>query len=115
MYPAGVHARVAIVPVAVKIVVVDVEVVVSQYNKNLPSLLEAAGSSAPDSISASASFSNGLSGCMSTLLSPMASSKIFLLFLFLHVVNPVAVETKQTVLVENEDVVEELDTKNSFG
>ena len=62
VYPAGVHARVAIVPVAVKIVVVDVEVVVSQYNKNLPSLLEVAVSSAPDSSSASDTFSKGLSG-----------------------------------------------------
>ena len=115
MYPAGVHARVAIVPVAVKIVVVDVEVVVSQYNKNLPSLLESAGSSAPDSISASVSLSEGLSGCMPTFWLPIASSKIFLLFLFLHVVNPVVAETKQTVLVETEEVVDELDTKNSFG
>ena len=51
------------VPVAVKIVVVDVEVVVSQYNKNLPSLLEVSASSAPDSISVSdSSFSKGLFG-----------------------------------------------------
>ena len=56
------HASVAIVPVAVKIVVVDVEVVVSQYNKNLPSLLEVAGSSDPDSSSASDTLSKGLSG-----------------------------------------------------
>ena len=53
---------------------------------------------------------------MSTFSSfSIASAKIFLLFLFLQVVNPVAVETKHTVLVENEEVVEELDTKNSFG
>ena len=49
MKPLGVQARVARVLVAVKMVVVEVEVVVSQYNKNLPSLSDLAGSSAPDS------------------------------------------------------------------
>ena len=45
----------------------------------------------------------------------MASAKMFLLFLFLQVVNPVVAETKHIVLVETEEVVEELETKNSFG
>ena len=35
--------------VAVKMVVVEVEVVVSQYNKNLPSLSDVVGASAPES------------------------------------------------------------------
>ena len=38
--------------VPVKMVVVEVDVVVNQYNKNLPSLPEDASSSAPDSTSA---------------------------------------------------------------
>ena len=45
----------------------------------------------------------------------MASAKMFLLFLFLQVVKPVAVDTKQIVLVDTEDVVAELETQNSFG
>ena len=47
--PFGVQASVARVLVAVKMVVVEVEVVVSQYTKNLPSLSDVVGSSAPDS------------------------------------------------------------------
>ena len=47
--PFGVQASVARVLVAVKMVVVEVDVVVSQYNKNLPSLSDVVGSSAPES------------------------------------------------------------------
>ena len=60
--PAGVQSRVARVLVPVKMVVVEVEVVVNQYSKNLPSLCEVDGSSTPDSslVSESASSSNEL-------------------------------------------------------
>ena len=38
-----------------------------------------------------------------------------LLFLLPQVRIPLLVDKKQTVLVDTEEVVEELDTKNSFG
>ena len=40
---------------------------------------------------------------------------MLLFFLFPHATAPVAVALKQTVDVDNEEVVEELDTKKSFG
>ena len=40
---------------------------------------------------------------------------MLLFFLFPHVTAPVAVALKQTVDVDKEEVVEELDTKKSFG
>ena len=57
MNPAGVHSISVIDVVEVKVVVVDVEVVVSQYSKNLPFLSSVLISVCPDSKSSSLSSS----------------------------------------------------------
>ena len=56
-----------------------------------------------------------LIGCMCPAAPEIPSSRIFLLLLFPQVVKPVLVEIKQTVLVDTEEVVDELDTKNNLG
>ena len=98
-------------------VVVEVEVVVSQYNKNLPSLSDVVGSSAPDSSlgSESDSASKELCGIISPASPENPSTTMLLFFLFPQATKPELVDKKHTVDVDTEEVVEELDTKKSFG
>ena len=56
-----------------------------------------------------------LIGCICPAAPEIPSSRIFLLLLFPQVVKPVFVEIKQMVLVDTEEVVDELDTKNNLG
>lgn len=113
--------------VPVKMVVVDVVVVVSQYNKKRPSRTDSV-SATPDSMSVNESSSLSLEaylckyvkkivivylilwGTMRLASSMNGSVRIFLLFLPLQVVTPVLVLLKHTVTVERDEVVEELDT-----
>ena len=56
-----------------------------------------------------------LIGCICPAAPEIPSTRIFLLLLFPQVVKPVFVEIKHTVLVDTEEVVDELDTKNKLG
>ena len=56
-----------------------------------------------------------LIGCICPAAPEIPSTRIFLLLLFPQVVKPVFVEIKHTVLVDTEEVVDELDTKNNLG
>ena len=112
--------------VPVKMVVVDVVVVVSQYSKKRPSRTDSV-SATPESMSVKESSSLSLEaylckcvqkiiiylilwGTMRLASSMNGSVRIFLLFLPLQVVTPVLVLLKHTVTVDIDEVVEELDT-----